>query len=163
MKWPALKKTYYLKTCGCLTCASVTTLAFILVVSPLIFLFLVVGVARFPPQIFGTNSDHFKAHVISPIPESVDILDVEFDDILIHPDVAYYFRFSVNQDDLKKIIAHRSLKAANECSFAFSDPEWWDIKPANDVEMYSYDEDGFKLILCYHVPSSTAYYLYYTY
>jgi hypothetical protein len=122
------------------------------------------SVTKFPPQIFGNNEDHFRAHVISPIPESVEILDVEFDDIIIHPDVAYYFRFLVNRDDLEKIISYRSLKPDDECSVSYP-PEWWDISPSDDVETYRYNNgsDGLIITLCYHVPSKTAYYLFWTY
>lgn len=122
------------------------------------------SVTKFPPQIFGNNEDHFRAHVISPIPESVEILDVEFDDLIIHPDVSYYFRFSVNRGDLGEIISYRSLEPASECPVPSSPPEWWDISPSDNVETYQYNRSGKLIItLCYDVPSKTAYYLFRTF
>ena len=123
------------------------------------------SVTKIPSQIFGNNEDHFRGHVIDPIPESVELLDVEFDDIIIHPDVAYYFRFLVGRDDLEKIIAYRSLKSADECPVLYSyPPEWWNISPSDDVEAYEYNNssDGLFITLCYNVSSKTAYYLFST-
>jgi len=89
----------------------------------LVLMLLCCSVTKFPLQIFGSNEDHFRAHVISPIPKSVDILDVEVDDLIIHPDVAYYFRFSINRDDLEEIILYRSLeRTTGECS-VFPSPD----------------------------------------
>jgi hypothetical protein len=123
------------------------------------------SVTKFPPQIFGNNEDHFRGHVISPMPESVEILNVEFDDLIIHPDVAYYFRFLVNRSDLEKIITYRSLKPINdECRSPISSTEWWKFPSPNTMEVYQYDNsDGLIISLCYDAASKTAYYLYWTY
>ena len=120
---------------------------------------------KFPPQIFGNNEDHFRGHVISPIPESVEILNVKFDDLIIHPDVTYYFQFLVNRNDLEKIISYRSLAPADgNCSGSSYPPEWWDVTSFDDVEKYeSDDSDRLIITLCYHVPSKTAYYMFLTY
>jgi hypothetical protein len=150
-------------TRGCKKIALGVVFSLAILISPLMLLILCCGLTRFPPQIFGTNSDHFRAHVISPIPESVEILDVQFDDLMIHPDVAYYFRFLIDRSDLEKIIAYRSLKPiADDCS-NLSAPEWW-VSSSNDVEMYEYERSGeIILTLCYHAPSKIAYYRYWTY
>lgn len=122
---------------------------------------------KFPPQVFGSNEDHFRAHVISPIPQSVEVLDVEFDDIMIHPDVTYYFRFYVDRIDLEKIISHRKLSAEEGgCSGASYPPEWWDVENLEDVEKYVYEEGKYGnllITLCYDAPSKTAYYMFLTY
>jgi hypothetical protein len=122
-------------------------------------------VIKFPPQIFGNNEDHFRGHVINPIPDSVENLRVDFDDLIIHPDVTYYFRFTINRGDLEKIISYRSLKADDECSAGSSyAPEWWDISSKDDLEAYQYSETGEIIItLCYDAPMETAYYLFFTY
>jgi hypothetical protein len=103
--------------------------------------------------------------VISPIPESVEILDVAFDDLIIHPDVTYYFRFLVNREDLEKIIAYRSLEATDgACSGYSYPPQWWNVASLDNVEKYEYESPGgLMLTLCYHVPSQTAYYMFFTY
>jgi hypothetical protein len=146
-----------------LALSTVITLVFCIL--PLAWAMWCWSVTKIPPQIFGNNEDHFRGHVIDPIPESVEILDVEFDDIIIHPDVAYYFRFTVSRDDLEKIIDYRSLKTADECSVSYSyPPEWWDVSPSDDVEAYEYNNssDGLFITLCYNVSSKTAYYLFST-
>jgi hypothetical protein len=130
-----------------------------------IFVLLLCLIFRFPPQILGTYSDHFSEFVIRPIPESVKILDVEVDDIMVHPDVAYYFRFSVNREDLKKIISYRRLQSTDqECAAQFSYlPKWWRIKSSGNVEAYTYDnQDWLILTLCYDTSTSIAYYVYWT-
>ena len=87
MKLQSSKNIGKMKTPCCLGCTLTTVLAFFILLSPLVCLILLCSATRFPPQIFGTNRDHFAAHVISPIPESVNILDVEADDLIVHPDV----------------------------------------------------------------------------
>ena len=123
------------------------------------------SMTKFPPQIFGNNEDHFRGHVISPIPESVEILNVEFDDLIIHPDVTYYFQFLVSRNDLEKIISYRSLAPADgNCSGSSYPPEWWDVISFDDIEKYESDNsDGLIITLCYHVLSKTAYYMFLTY
>lgn len=117
----------------------------------------------FPPQIFGSNEDHFRTHVINPIPESVEILDVENNDLIIHPDVTYYFRFLINRNDLEKIISFRSLTPIEGNCSDSSAPEWW-VSSSNDVEVFEYERSGgIILTLCYHAPSNTAYYRHLTY
>ena len=119
---------------------------------------------KIPFQIFGNNEDHFRAHVISPIPQSVEILNVEFDDLIIHPDVTYYFRFLVNKSDLEEIVSYRTLSSAEgTCDGSSYPPEWWDVKNLDDVEKFVYDFDGLLITLCYHAPSKTAYYMFLTY
>jgi len=136
-------------------------------VLPLVMGILCWNVTKFPPQIFGNNEDHFRAHVISPIPQSVEVLDVEFDDIMIHPDVTYYFRFHVDRDDLEKIISYRELSPdEGTCSGSSYPPAWWDVEKLEDVERYVYEEGmyGSLLItLCYYPPNKTAYYMFLTY
>jgi hypothetical protein len=123
--------------------------------------------AKFPPQIFGNNDDHFRAHVITPIPQSVEILDVYFDDLIIHPDVSYYFRFRIDRNDLNKIISYRALSPKEgTCSETLTSLEWWDVEKLDDVEKYIYEEGKYGdllITLCYHAASKTAYYLYFTY
>jgi hypothetical protein len=140
-------------------------IAFSICTLPSVFMVWCWSVTKFPPQIFGNNEDHFRGHIISPIPESVEILDVYFDDIIIHPDVSYYFRFSVNREDLNKIISYRKLKTnATDCSFSSNEPEWWDVSSLDNVESYRYDSlDGTIINLCYHASSEVAYYLFFTY
>jgi hypothetical protein len=129
------------------------------------------AITKFPPQLFGNNKDHFRAHVIKPIPESVEILDVEFDDLIINPDVRYFFRFHVNREDLNKIIAYRKLHLAEGeggCSKSYGDPDWWNADQLNDteVEVYLYSEGNtgsLYIYLCYHEASQTAYYEFFTY
>jgi hypothetical protein len=120
---------------------------------------------KFPPQIFGNKEDHFRGHVISPIPESVEVLNVQFDDLIIHPDVVYYFRFVVNRDDLEKIISYRSLVLTNgECSGSSYPPEWWNNLPSDDMEVYEYNGSHELIItLCYDISTQTAYYMFLTY
>ncbi|MFN8435409.1 MAG: hypothetical protein U0V18_15395 [Anaerolineales bacterium] len=122
---------------------------------------------KFPPQIFGNNEDLFRAHVISPIPQSVEILDVEFDDIIVHPDVTYYFRFYVDREDLEKIVSHRKLSPdEGTCSGSSYPPEWWDVEKLENVERYVYEEGmygGLLITLCYYAPNKTSYYMYLTY
>lgn len=122
---------------------------------------------KFPPQIFGSNEDHFRAHVISPIPESVEVLDVEFDDIMIHPDVTYYFRFLVDRSDLEKIISYRKLSTEEgNCSGSSYPPEWWDVEKFENVENYVYGEGKYGnllITLCYDAQSKIAYYMFLTY
>lgn len=133
-------------------------------VTPLVFSMWCWNIIKFPPQIFGNNEDHFRAHVISPIPESVTILDVEFSDLIIHPDVSYFFRFSVNRSDLEKIILGRKLKPIDECLDNFSLPKWWDISSLDDIEAYEYQSQGGTIIsLCYRTSSQIAYYVFWTY
>ncbi|MBN8656603.1 MAG: hypothetical protein J0M11_12775 [Anaerolineae bacterium] len=123
--------------------------------------------AKFPPQVFGTNEDHFRAHIISPIPQSVEILNVEFDDIIIHPDVTYYFRFYVDRNDLEKIVSSRKLSLdEGACSGSSYPPEWWDVEKLENIERYVYEEGlygGLLITLCYYPPNKTAYYMYLTY
>ena len=132
---------------------------------PLVSLILCWSATKFPPQIFGNNEDHFRGHVINPIPDSVENLQVDFDDLIIHPDVTYYFRFTINSADLEKIISYRSLKADDECSARGSyPPEWWDISSKDKLEAYQYSETGGIIItLCYDASIETAYYLFFTY
>ena len=132
---------------------------------PTAFMVFCWSMTKFPPQIFGNNEDHFRGHVISPIPDSVEVLNVEFDDLIIHPDVTYYFRFLVSRNDLEKIISYRSLAPTDgNCSGSSYPPEWWDVTSFDDVEKYeSDDSDGLIITLCYHVPSKTAYYMFLTY
>jgi hypothetical protein len=133
-------------------------------IMPLVFGMWCWNVTKFPPQLFGDNEDHFRAHVINPIPESVTILNVEFSDLIIHPDVSYFFRFSVNRNDLEKILLNRKLKPIDECSDNFSLPDWWDISSSDDIEAYEYNSPGGTIIsLCYRVPSQIAYYIFWTY
>ena len=122
------------------------------------------ALAKFPPQIFGKNEDHFRAFVIDPIPESVEILDVEFSDLIIHPDVAYFFRFSVNRDDLEKIIATNSLQAtSDECFDPSPSPSWWKFPSPSDMEIYQYRSDGGLIIsLCYDTSNNIAFYAFWT-
>jgi hypothetical protein len=124
---------------------------------------------KFPPQIFGNNEDHFRAHIISPIPQSVEILDVKSDDLIIHPDVTYYFRFHINRADLEKIISYRKLSAeegtCSEGNYSYP-PEWWDVENLNNVEKYIYEEGKYGdllITLCYDVPNKIAYYMFLTY
>jgi hypothetical protein len=123
------------------------------------------AITKFPPQIFGKNEDHFRAFVIDPIPESVEILNVEFDDLIIHPDVAYYFQFLVNRSDLEKIIAFNSLQPTDdECFDPSPSPNWWKFPSPNNMEIYKYEKSGGLIIsLCYDASSKTAYYAYWTY
>jgi hypothetical protein len=108
--------------------------------------------------------DHFRVHVIDPLPNSVELLNVEVDDLIIHPDVEYIFRFKVNRDDLDKIIRANTLQQTLECNVPIPAPEWWDVDLLDDVENYQYDHSDGKIItLCYHVSSQTAYYSYFTY
>jgi hypothetical protein len=132
---------------------------------PLFFTIWCWNVTKFPPQVFGNNEDHFRAHVINPIPESVTILDVKFDDLVIHPDVSYFFRFSINRNDLEKIILVRKLKPIDECSDNFSPlPDWWNISSLDDIEAYEYHSSGGTIIsLCYRTLSQIAYYVFWTY
>ncbi len=141
---------------GCQGCALKTLIG-------LLFLLLLCRIARFPPQIFGTPGDHFRAFVISPIPERVTILDVDVNDEIIVPDVVYSFRFTVNRADLEKIIAENSLKPATECTDPSPEPEWWNV-PSDDVEVYHSEGPGdVKIMLCYHVNSGVADYSFMTY
>ena len=122
------------------------------------------ALTRFPPQIFGKNEDHFRAFVIDPIPESVKILNVEFDDIMIHPDVSYFFRFLVDRSDLKKIIAENALEpTSEECFDPIPSPEWWKLPSSDNREIYQYKSDGVIISLCYDASNKTAYYAYWTY
>lgn len=118
---------------------------------------------KFPPQIFGNNKDHFRAFVISPIPESVEILDVEFSDLIIHPDVAYYFRFVVNRSDLNKIIAYNSLQPTDDECFDSATPTWWNVPSPDKTEIYEYQTDDVIISLCYDAASSIALYSFWTY
>src|SRR5688500_15041729 len=111
----------------------------VLVFTP-ILLVLCCAITRFPPQIFGKNEDNFRAFVIDPIPENVKILNVEFDDIMIHPDVAYFFRFLADRSDLEKIISENSLEPTNEeCFDPIPSPEWWKFPSSDDREIYQYE------------------------
>jgi hypothetical protein len=142
------------------------SITFAICTLPTAFMMFCWSMTKFPPQIFGNNEDHFRAHVIDPIPESVKILDVEFDDIIIHPDVAYYFRFSVNRTDLEGIIFHNSLKPSTEdCLQSYSyTPKWWNVSSNDNMEVYKYDNpESLKLILCYDISSQIAYYRFWTY
>ena len=121
------------------------------------------------PQISRNNEEHFHAHVISPIPQSVEILDVKSDDLIIHPDVTYYFRFHIDRADLEKIISYRKLSAeegtCSEGNYSYP-PEWWDVENLNNVEKYIYEEGKYGdllITLCYDVPNKTAYYMFLTY
>jgi hypothetical protein len=148
---------------GCKELIRKMAFALVVLISLPALLILCCFITKFPPQIFGNNKDHFRAHVISPIPESVEILNVEFDDLIIHPDVAYYFRFLISRDDLEKIISYRSLTPRDDDCSDSSAPEWW-ASPSDDVEVYEYERSGgIILTLCYHAPSKTAYYRYWTY
>jgi hypothetical protein len=119
---------------------------------------------KFPPQIFGNNKDHFRTFVMSPIPASVEILDVEFDDLIIHPDIAYYFRFLVNRADLEKIIAYNSLeRTSDECFDPSPQPSWWNLQSPSNREIYKYESDGLIISLCYDSVSQTALYAFWTY
>lgn len=121
------------------------------------------SVTKFPPQIFGSNEDHFRGHVIDPIPGSVEILDVVFDDLIILPDVSYYFRFTVNKTDLRKIIDHHSLQPFDKDCSVPNPPEWW-VDTTDNLEVYEFEKLGGTVItLCYHTPDQTAYYLFLTY
>ena len=148
---------------GCKELILKMALVLAVLISLPILLTLCCFVTGFPPQIFGTNKDHFRAHVISPIPESVEILNVESDDLIIHPDVTYYFRFLISRSDLEKIISFRSLTPIEDDCSDSSAPEWW-VSSSDDVEVYEYERSGgIILTLCYHAPSKTAYYRYWTY
>lgn len=151
-------------TSGCRVIARKMAIALIILVSAPILLGLCCAITRFPPQIFGKNEDHFRAFVIDPIPESVKIINVEFDDIMIHPDVAYFFHFLVNRNDLKKIISYNSLQpTSEECFDPAPSPEWWKFPSPNNMEIYQYESDGVIISLCYNASSQTAYYAYWTY
>jgi hypothetical protein len=148
---------------GCRIIARKMALALLLLVSVPILLVSCCAITRFPPQIFGKNEDHFRAFVIDPIPESVKILNVEFDDIMIHPDVAYFFHFLVNRNDLKKIISYNSLEPTNdECFDPSPSPKWWKFPSPNNMEIYQYETDRVITSLCYDASSQTAYYAYWT-
>ncbi len=152
------------KSVGCKELARKMAIALVIVVSAPVLLILCCAITRFPPQIFGKNQDHFRAFVISPIPESVEILDVEFSDLIIHPDVAYYFRFLVDRRDLEKIIAYDSLQPTeDECFDPSPSPSWWKFPSPNNMEIYQYESDDVIISLCYDAPSKTAYYAYWTY
>jgi hypothetical protein len=142
-----------------------TALAATFLLLPPIFLLLLCRATRFPPQIFGTPEDHFRAFVMDPIPESVSILNVEVNDIIIHPDVTYSFRFSVNREDLEKIIAYNSLQPSTECSSPSPQPVWWDITTSDDVEVYDYSpgEYDYDIELCYYPPGGVAYFFFFSY
>ena len=130
---------------------------------PTAFMVFCWSVTKFPPQIFGNNEDHFRGHVISPIPESVEILDVEFDDIIIHPDVAYFFRFLVNRSDLEEIIAENSLEpTSEECFDPIPSPTWWKFQSPDNREIYQYESDNVIISLCYETSSKIAYYAFWT-
>jgi hypothetical protein len=146
-------------------CVPKIALAFALLLLPPVFLMLFCRATRFPPQIFGTPEGHFRAFVMDPIPESVNILNVEVNDIIIHPDVTYSFRFSVNREDLEKIIAYNSLQPSTECPIPSPQPEWWDITKSGDVEVYYYSpsEYDYDIELCYYAPSGVAYYSFFSY
>lgn len=135
------------------------------IVLVIVFLVLWWKVIKFPPQIFGTPEDHFRAHVIRPIPKSVTNLKVAFDDLLIHPDVMYLFRFSINREDLEKILVARSLLPNPETSCSVSyPPEWWDVTSHAVVEIYQYHRPGGIVItLCYVAARAEAYYSFFTY
>ena len=125
------------------------------------------GYLKSQPQISGNNEDHFRAHVINPIPQSVVIQDVYFDDIIIHPDVSYYFRFFIDRNDLNKIISYRALSPKEgTCSETLTTLKWWDVEKFDGIEKYVYEEGKYGnllITLCYHAASKTAYYLYFTY
>jgi hypothetical protein len=143
-------------------------ITFSLCTLPTAFMLFCWSVTKFPPQIFGNNEDHFRGHVINPIPESVKILDVAFDDIMISPEVAYYFRFYVNRNDLNKIISYNSLQSVkltdDECSLPSytGPPEWWKIPLSDSVEAYKYESEDLFLKLCYDVSNQIAYYRFWT-
>jgi len=119
---------------------------------------------KFPPQIFGTTEDHYRTFVIDPIPDSVEILNVEVDDLIIHPDYEYAFRFTVNRNDLEEIITYNALQPTSECGVPYPVPEWWDIDSLADMETYQYNQSGGLIItLCYDVLSQIAYYSYFVY
>ena len=131
---------------------------------PTAFMVFCWSTTKFPPQVFGNNEDHFRGHVIDPIPESVEILDVEFDDIIIHPDVAYFFRFSIDRSGLEKIITKRTLELTNnECFDPIPSPEWWKFPPPDNREIYQYESDSVIISLCYDESSKIAYYAFWTY
>jgi hypothetical protein len=147
-------------------CGPKIALAFAFLLLPPILLLLVCRATRFPPQIFGTPEDHFRAFVMNPIPKSVNILNVEANDLIIHPDVIYSFRFSINREDLEKIIAYNSLQSSGtECPAPSQHLEWWDITTSDDMEVYQYSPSkyDYDITLCYYVPSGIAYYEYFSY
>ena len=119
---------------------------------------------KFPPQIFGTTEDHFRVFVIDPIPDSIEILNVEVDDLIIHPDYEYAFRFTTNRNDLEAILEYNDLQPTSECNAPSPVPAWWDIDSLANMEAYQYYHSGSLIVtLCYHVPSQTAYYSYFVY
>lgn len=148
---------------GCSIIARKIAIFLLILVSVPILLGLCCVITRFPPQIFGKNEDHFRAFVIDPIPGSVKILNVEFDDMIVHPDVAYFFRFSVNRNDLEKIIAFNVLKpTSDECFEPSPSPKWWKFPSPNSMEIYQYNKGRQIISLCYDASSQIAYYAYWT-
>jgi len=149
---------------GCKAVANKLGRALAIFVSSLILLLLCCTLTKFPPQIFGKSEDHFRAFVIDPIPNSVEILNVEFSDLIIHPDVAYYFRFSVNRSDVEKIIVYNSLQPTDdECFDPSPSPNWWKFPSPNTMEIYDYESEDVIISLCYDATSKTAYYAFWTY
>ena len=74
-----------------------------------------------PMQIKGTPRDDFKAFVIDPIPDSVENIEVRGNDIIIHPDRTYCFRFNILPKDMNTIITVNQLKLAR---YFFRQAEW---------------------------------------
>jgi hypothetical protein len=149
---------------SCRTMARKTAIVLLILVSAPLLLGLCCAITKTPPQIFGKNEDHFRAFVIRPIPDSVEILDVEFSDLIIHPDVAYYFRFLVNRNDLEKIIAYNELQPTeDECFDPSPSPSWWKFPSSNNLEIYEYESEGVIISLCYDASSKTAWYAFWTY
>jgi hypothetical protein len=152
------------KASGCRIIARKMAVALLVLISAPILVVSCCALTRFPPQIFGKNEDHFRAFVIDPIPESVEIINVEFDDIMIHPDIAYFFQFSVSRSDLEKIITSNSLQPTDdECFDPSPSPSWWKFPSPNNLQIYQYESDGVIISLCYDTASTTAFYAFWTY
>lgn len=76
----------------------------------LIILILILCWMCTPMQIRGTPRDDFRAFVINPIPDSVENIEVRDNDIIIHPDRTYCFRFNILPEDLNTIITVNQLE-----------------------------------------------------
>ena len=130
----------------------------------LVVIYLIWGkVVRFPLQIFGTPEDHFRGHVIDPMPPSVKNLKVEFDDLIIHPDVTYWFRFNIELNDLEKIIKFRSLQQVSRASSASYPPSWWNVEDLRNPEIYEYSSESLHIVLWWDVSKKEVYYMFVTF
>lgn len=139
-------------------------IALVSILLPPIMLLLLCVITRFPPQIFGRDIDHFRSFVIEPIPESVEIIDVEFDDVMFMNDSDYWFMFKVNEENLQQIISEQSMRPAiGHCYEPYDSPDWQYSAMTESMEKYEYrnEENTSILSLCYDPSNSIVIYVYF--